>query len=117
MDSHPKLEKSYWSTQAMNYIKLGCFLHTSKVNFKLSLLWSLQFAQNLSLTRPGRVEQSVGCLTQEPEVPGSYPVRPHTFVSPSPDSRRAVVSYWQKYVQEVLVNGLGDLSLPRKSVV
>ena len=23
-----------------------------------------------------------------------YPVRPHTFVSPSADSRRAVVSYW-----------------------
>ena len=23
-----------------------------------------------------------------------YPVQPHTFVSPSADSRRAVVSYW-----------------------
>ena len=32
-------------------------------------------------------------------------------------SRRAVVSYWQKYVPEVLVNRLGGLSLPRKSVV
>ena len=32
-------------------------------------------------------------------------------------SRRAVVSYWRKYVHEVLVNGLGGLSLPRKSVV
>ena len=32
-------------------------------------------------------------------------------------SRRAVVSYWQKYVHEVLVNRLGGLSLPRKSVV
>ena len=28
-----------------------------------------------------------------------------------------VVSYWQKYVHEVLVNRLGGLSLPRKSVV
>ena len=44
-----------------------------------------------------------------------YPVRPHTFVSPSTDSRRAVVSYWRKYVHGVLVIGLG--SLPRKSVV
>ena len=26
-------------------------------------------------------------------------------------------SYWRKYVHEVLVNGLGGLSLPRKSVV
>ena len=46
-----------------------------------------------------------------------YPVWQHTFVSPSAFSRRAVVSYWQKYVHEVLVNRLGDLSLPRKSVV
>ena len=28
-----------------------------------------------------------------------------------------MVSYWRKYVHEVLVNRLGDLSLPRKSVV
>ena len=45
-----------------------------------------------------------------------YLVWPHTFVSPSADSRRAVVSYWRKYVHEVLVNRLGGLSLPRKSV-
>ena len=32
-------------------------------------------------------------------------------------SRRAVVSYWRKYVHEVLVNRLGGLSLSRKSVV
>ena len=44
-------------------------------------------------------------------------VRPHTFVSPSADSRGAVVSYWRKYVPEVPVNPLGGLSLPRKSVV
>ena len=46
-----------------------------------------------------------------------YPVWQHTFVSPSAFSRRTVVSYWQKYVHEVLVNRLGGLSLPRKSVV
>ena len=40
-----------------------------------------------------------------------------TFVSASAFSRRAVVSYWRKYVHEVLVNSLGDLSLPRKNVV
>ena len=28
-----------------------------------------------------------------------------------------VVSYWRKYVHEVLVNRLGGLGLPRKSVV
>ena len=56
--------------------------------------------------------QSVARLTHRVQ----YPVRPHTFVSPSADSRRAVVSYWRKYVHEVLPNRLGDLSLPRKSV-
>ena len=45
-----------------------------------------------------------------------YPVWQHTFVSPSAFSRRAVVSYWRKYVNEVLVNRLGGLSLPRKKV-
>ena len=39
------------------------------------------------------------------------------IVSPSAFSRRAVVSYWRKYVHEVLVSRLGGLSLPRKSVV
>ena len=59
----------------------------------------------------------VARLIYEPEVPGSYPVRPHTFVSLSADSRKAVVSYWRKYVHKVLVNRLGGLSLPMKSVV
>ena len=46
-----------------------------------------------------------------------YPVWQHTFISPSAFSRRAVVSYWRKYVHEVLVKRFGGLSLPRKSVV
>ena len=46
-----------------------------------------------------------------------YPIWQHTFVSPSAFSRRAVVNYWRKYVHEVMVNRLGGLSLPRKSVV
>ena len=48
---------------------------------------------------------------------GRAPDWQHTFVSPSVFSRKAVVSYWRKYVHEVLVNCLGGLSLPRKSVV
>ena len=43
-------------------------------------------------------------------------VQPHTFISPSADSRRAVVSYWQKYEHSVLLNHLRGLNLPRKSV-
>ena len=45
-----------------------------------------------------------------------YPVWPHTFVSPSADSRRAVVSYWQKYVHKGLVI-LVHHSMSRKNVV
>ena len=66
---------------------------------------------------PGRLAQSVGHLTRKSGVLGSIPVWQHTFVSLSAFSGRAVVSYWGKYVHKVLVNRLGGLSLPRKSVV
>ena len=66
---------------------------------------------------PGRVAQSVGHPTHKSGSWVRYPVGQHTFVSPSAFSRRAVVSYWRKYVHEVLVNRFGGLSLPRKSVV
>ena len=66
---------------------------------------------------PGRVAQSVGHLTRSQGSWVRYPVWQHTFVSASAFSRRAVVSYWRKYVHQVLVNRLGGLSLPRKSVV
>ena len=51
------------------------------------------------------------------EVLGSIPGLAHTFISPSADLRVAVVSYWRKYVHEVLVNRLRGLGLPRKNVV
>ena len=58
--------------------------------------------------------QSVGHLTRKSEVLDSIP---GTFFSPSADLRGVVVSYWRKYVQEVLVNRLEGLSLPRKIAV
>ena len=67
--------------------------------------------------KPGRVALSVGHLTRKSGVLGSIPVWPHTFVSPSADSRGAVVIYWRKYMHEILVNRLGGPSLSRKSVV
>ena len=48
---------------------------------------------------------------------GSIPGLARYFRCPSAFSRRAVVSYWRKYVHEVLVIRLGGLSLPRKSVL
>ena len=71
---------------------------------------------------PGRVAQSVtclatdACLTADPGVASSIPVRSHTFVEidheiiskvillPLIYSRRVVVSYKQKYVHQLLVN-------------
>ena len=68
------------------------------------------------LSQPGRVAQSVGHLTRKSGVLGSIPGLATYFRSPSAFSRRAVVSYWRKYVHKVLINRFGDLSLPRKSV-
>ena len=65
---------------------------------------------------PGRaIGRAPDSLSQRSWV--RYPVWQHTFISPSAFTRRAVVSYWRKYAHEVLVNSLGGLSLPRKSVV
>ena len=69
------------------------------------------------MVKPGRVAQSVGHLTRMSGVLGSIPGRATYFRFSFRFSRRAVVSYWRKYVHEVLVNRLGGLSLPRKSVV
>ena len=60
--------------------------------------------------------QSVAHLTQGPEFLGLIP-SPVTSISHSADSKRAVVSYWQKYVHLVLVNLLEGLSLRGKSMV
>ena len=67
-------------------------------------------------TQPSRVAQSVGHLTRKSGDLGSVPGLATYFFPPSAFSRRAVVSYWRKYVHEVLVNRLGGVSLPRKSV-
>ena len=78
---------------------------------------SCQTILNIPSMQPGRVAQSVGHLTRESEVLGSIPGLATYFRFSFADSRRAVVSYWRKYVHEVVVNRLGDSSLPRKSVV
>ena len=78
---------------------------------------TVRFGKCTTLLVPGRVAQSVGHPTHKSGVLGSIPGLATYFRSPSAFSRRAVVSYWRKYVHEVLVNRLGGLSLPRKSVV
>ena len=97
---------------------------------------------SLYCSLPGRVAQSVtclatdACLTADPGVTSSIPVRSHTFVEidheiistvilpfPLIYSRRVVVSYKRKYVHELLVNRLfkpaqekvwlGELTVPQ----
>ena len=70
-----------------------------------------------SIVLSGRVAQSVGHRTRKSGVLGSIHGLATYFVSPSAFSRRAVVSYWRKYVHEVLVNRLIGLILPRKNLV
>ena len=91
----------------------------------MSLIWgssenalgALQFSKE---GMPGCVAQLVGHLTRTSEVLGSIPglaTYLHFSFGPSADSRGAVGSYWPKFVHEVLVDHLGGLSLPRKSVI
>ena len=100
------------------------------------------FLENEICLEPGRVAQSVtclatdACLTADPEVAGSIPVRSHTFVEidhemismvillPSADSfKKGWCQLQRKYVHELLVNRLykpaqekvwlGELTVPQ----
>ena len=90
------------------------------------MLSGLNFSFEASIgPMPGRVAQSVtclatdACLTADPGVASSIPVRSHTFVEidhemistvilplPLIHSRRVVVSYKRKYVHKLLFNRL-----------
>ena len=98
------------------YVKVFYVTGQGAVRWAILPPWKVLFTvfyilfKSISL---GHMAQSVVCLTQEPEGLGSinqrkgkrkyvsglgiYPVRQHTFVSPSADSRGAVVSYLQKH--------------------
>ena len=88
-------------------ITLSCMVGFGS-NLVLMIIMTKQWVMNKNFSR------APDSLSQRSWV--RYLVWPHTFISPSTDSRGRV-SYWQKYVQEVLVNRLGGQSLPRKSVV
>ena len=83
----------------------------------LALWWTLISSNYLYLEHIFHGSKGPGTWLISQGSWARYPVWQHTFVSPSAFSWRAVVIYWRKYVHEVLVNRLGGLSLPRKSVV
>ena len=88
-----------------------CFFNSKFFPLKVDRFkdkYSLLYRAHPQLT-PGRVAQSVGHMTHKLGLA--------TYFRFSFRFSRTVVSYWRKYVHEVLVNRLGGLGLPRKSVV
>ena len=67
--------------------------------------------------QPGRVAQSVGHLTGKSGVLGSIPGLATYFRFSFRFFKKGSCQLLAKVVHEVLVNRLGGLSLPRKSVV
>ena len=67
--------------------------------------------------QPGRVAQSVGYLTRKSGDLGSIPGLATYFRFSFRFFKKDSCQLLGKYVHEVLVNRLGGLSLPRKSVV
>ena len=91
-----------------NSVKNFCWLKPHILCFRiLCILWVL----------PGRVAQSVGHLTRKSGVLGSIPGLATYFRFSFRFFKKGSCQLLQKYVHEVLVNRLGGLSLPRKSVV
>ena len=108
----------FTSSNNNHIITCKSFCYNVVINVTYQILSDIRaFLYLTSSMSPDRVAQSAGHLTRKSVSWVRYPVWPHTFVSPSAVSRGAVVSYWRKYVHEVLINRLGGLSLPRKSVV
>ena len=66
---------------------------------------------------PGCIAQSVARLTQEPEVTGLIPDLATFFCFSFHWFRKGSSQLLAKVLHKVLVNSLGGLSLPRKSVV
>ena len=87
-----------------------------------TILASLKFSPHpvpsiFQTFQPGRIAQSVGHLTSKSGVLSWIPGLATYFRLFFRFFKRAVVSYWRKYVHQVLVNRLGGLSLSKKSVV
>ena len=81
----------------MSLERVTLLLHVLLVFFQFSLTYyltpiiTIHVAANvlglaiIIYSLSGRLAQSVAHLTHKPEVPGSIPVRPHTFISPPAD--------------------------------
>ena len=97
-----------WSWHYPGNLCLCCtFIISAQKNFN----GSSTFGTMKTSGPRGAVGRAPDSLSQRSWV--RYPVWQHTFVSSSADSRGTVVSYWRKYVHDVLVICLGGLSLPR----
>ena len=120
LQSHPKTpvctsEKRFYGMCEQGKLRSSCISQLFDQCLPISYIQSMN---------PGDAVKRVKQRWAKQELPGKKHLTKQKFtrsfvpcVSPSTFSRRAVVSYWRKHVHKVLVNRLGDLSLPRKSVV
>ena len=92
------------------YAQSACVISQSFINMQTAHRSTYQQA-------PGRVAQSVGHLTRKSGVPGSIPGLATYFRFSFRFFKKGSCQLLAKDVHEVLVNRLGGLSLPRKSVV
>ena len=86
-------------------------ISASTDNFKLVLIF------DFNILGPGCVAQSVGHLTRKSGVLGSIPGLAAYFRFSFRFFKKGSCQLLAKVLHEVLVNRLGGLSLPRKSVV
>ena len=124
---------------ARRYLLLCCNITSHSINFKflwrLSLKWKCLLLFLCRYIIKTLCLATDACLTADPGVASSIPVRSHTFMEfdhemistvislPLFHSRRVVVSYKRKYVHELLVKHLfkpaqeklwlGELTVPQ----
>ena len=84
---------------------------------KRHVRYSMIQVQTFESSLPGRVAQSVGHLTRKSGVLDSIPGPTTYFRFSFRFFKKGSCQLLAKYVHEVLLNRLGGLSLPRKSVV
>ena len=96
---------------------MGTFFETGKYKAAKGEGWALSLISCAQDTEPGRVAQSVGHLTRKSGVLGSIPGLATYFRFSFRFFKKGYCQLLAEYVHEVLVNRLGGLSLPRKSVV
>ena len=108
-----------WERSSLASFCFTCRLHFAFSRFVLRTGWGERLYTSYFLigVKPVRVAQSVGHQTRKSGVLGSIPGLATYSRFSFRFFKKGSCQLLAKYVHEVLVNRLGGLSLPRKSVV